>query len=102
MEIPAFSRPTETGSRASICVDRNNNIYLIIPGNMDSSLCLVKGQMKAGGWTFETIWNRDGFDGEPLVDVQRLEVSDTLSIFTRTDKQADGKRYVVVMDFVLA
>jgi hypothetical protein len=57
--------------------------------------------MKNGHFKFETVWTRTGFDGEPLVDVQRLEVSNTLSVFTRTDKNADGKRFAVVLDFVL-
>jgi hypothetical protein len=101
MEVPSPSKPTETGSRGSMCVDRNNNVYLILPGNSDSSLSIVRGQMKNGWFEFETIWTRTGFDGEPLVDVQRLEVSNTLSVFTRTDRNADGKRLVVVLDFVL-
>jgi hypothetical protein len=95
------SLPTETGSRGSICVDRANNVYLILPGNLDSSLSIMKGRMIDGGWTFQTIWTRDGFDGEPLVDAQRLEISNTLSVFTRTSRKADGRRDVVVMDFVL-
>jgi hypothetical protein len=102
MEIPSISKPTETGSRASMSVDRNSNVYLILPGNSDSSLSIVKGQKKDAYSTFETIWTGDGFDGEPLVDTQRLEASNILSIFTRTDRKADGKRYVVVADFVLA
>jgi hypothetical protein len=72
IEVPS-AKPTETGSRASMCVDRNNNVYLILPGNSDSNLSIVKVQMKGGGWIFDTIWTRNGFDGEPLVDVQRLE-----------------------------
>jgi hypothetical protein len=37
--------------------------------------------MKNDRFKFETVWTRNGFDGECLVDVQRLEVSDTLSVF---------------------
>lgn len=101
IEVPCLAKPTETGSRASMCVDRYSNVYLILPGNSDSSLSIVKGQRKNGAWFFETIWTRDGFDGEPLIDVQRLEKSDILSVFTRTDKRVDGRRQVVVIDFVL-
>jgi hypothetical protein len=52
--------------------------------------------------TFKSIWRSDGYEGEPLVDVGRLEASDVLSVFTRTAKNLDGKRSVVVLDFSLA
>jgi hypothetical protein len=48
----------------------------------------------------ESIWISDGYDGEPLVDVQRLEVSDVLSVFTRTSRRG-GESKVVVLDFAL-
>lgn len=98
MEIDTVSQPTETGSRASICISRGNTLYLILPGNgEDTSLSIMKGG-KDG--VFETIWREEkGYDGEPLVDAQRLEDSDVLSVFTRTDKKDDGTRDVVVLDF---
>lgn len=102
MNVPCLSKPTETGSRGSMCVDRNSNVYLILPGNLDTSLSIVKGELKGGDWKLETIWARDGFDGEPLVDVQRLEISNILSVFTRTDTNGNGQRHVVIIDFVLA
>lgn len=48
---------------------------------------------------FESVWKGEGFDGEPLVDEQRLEGEDVLSVFTRTSQKRDGKRDVVVLDF---
>ena len=50
---------------------------------------------------FEPIWREEGFDGEPLADIQRLEKSDILSIFTRTSQNIGGTRSVVVLDFLL-
>jgi hypothetical protein len=50
--------------------------------------------------SFKSIWRSDGYDGEPLVDVQRLEVSDVLSVFTRTSSRGGGSN-VVVLDFAL-
>lgn len=47
---------------------------------------------------FETVWRQDGFDGEPLVDQAKMDERGIISIFTRTDKGADGKRKVVVID----
>jgi hypothetical protein len=85
-----------------MCVDRNNNIYLILPGNADSSLSIVKGHAKDGYSKFETIWISHGFGGEPLVDVQRLETSNILSVFTRTERTTGGERDVVVLDFLLS
>jgi len=94
--IKSTAKPTETGSRASICVDRKNNVYLILPGNSDSSLSIMRKDKVQEA--FETIWSGEGFDGEPLVDVQRLEESETLSVFTRTEGEG---RSIVVLDFTL-
>ena len=99
--IKSISRPTETGSRGSICVDRKNNIYLILPGNLDSSLDVMRATKAEGYKTFSSIWRGDGYNGEPLVDVQRLEESDILSVFTRTDSDANKERSVVALDFDL-
>ncbi len=50
---------------------------------------------------FDSVWRSDGFDGEPLVDVQRLETSDILSVFTRTSRSVTNDTNVVVLDFTL-
>lgn len=89
------------GSRGSICADKNNNIYLVLPGNLDSSLSIMRAQKKNQYAEFTTIWGSDGFDGEPLIDVQRLEESNVLSVFTRTAKNQLGESNVVVLDFLL-
>jgi hypothetical protein len=57
-----------------------------------------------GGWDndgFEQVWSGDGFDGEPLVDIQMLQDYNILSLLTRTSGDKDSKRDVVVLDFVL-
>ena len=97
--IESTVKPTETGARASICVDRKSNVYLILPGNLDSSLSIMRRSKDRGDGIFETIWTGEGFDGEPLVDVQRLEASETLSVFTRTEGE---KRSIVVLDFTFS
>jgi len=99
--ISSGSKPTEIGSRASVCVDRRNNVYLILPGNSDSSLEIMMAPKEDDYSRFESIWRSEGFDGEPLVDVQRLEASNILSVFTRTEKNAEGDRNIVVLDFTL-
>jgi hypothetical protein len=58
----------------------------------------MRGRKDQGYQVFETVWTGEGFDGEPLVDIQRLEVSEVLSVFTRTK---DETRSIVVLDFVL-
>lgn len=99
--IRSHSQPTETGSRGSVCVDRENNVYLVLPGNSDSSLDVMQARRDEEYAEFRSIWRGDGFDGEPLVDVQRLEASDVLSIFTRTSRGERGSGDVVVLDFTL-
>lgn len=97
-----INKPTETGSRGSIAVDSKNNVYLALPGNTDSSLGIMKAQKKDGQVVFDLEWNGVGFDGEPSIEIQKMDGGDeNLSIFTRTDKQEDGHRDVVVLDFNL-
>jgi hypothetical protein len=56
-----------------------------------------------GHTEFEIVWRReDGFDGEPLIDIRRLDIEDTLSIFTRTNGTVEKGREVVVLDFDLS
>lgn len=98
--VEAEAKPTETGNRASICATRRNEVLLVLPGNVDSSLSIVRVLKVDGDMKFETVWRGEGFDGEPCVDVGMLEDSDLLSVFTRTDL-IDGKREVVVLDFDL-
>jgi hypothetical protein len=62
---------------------------------------ILQARKDEGYVTFKSTWRSDGFDGEPLVDVQRLEVSDILSVFTRTNKSIGGESKVVVLDFTL-
>jgi hypothetical protein len=100
--IQSVSQPTDRGARGSICVARDNNIYLLLPGNSDFSLDIMRARKEDDYGTFKSIWRSDGYDGEPLVDVGRLEVSDVLSLFTRTAKNQDGNRDVVILDFSLA
>lgn len=75
---------------------------MILPGNSDTSLEIRKAEPENGYEKFESVWrSEDGFDGEPLIDVQRLEASDVLSVFTRTKKGSDGSSKVIVLDFLL-
>jgi hypothetical protein len=98
--VPSFSQPTETGSRGSICVDRRNNMYLVLPGNSDSSLEIMLARKDGECTSIKPIWRSEGYDGEPLIDVHRLEVSDVLSVFTRTSRSV-GEGKVIVLDFAL-
>jgi len=99
--VESYAQPTETGSRGSICVDRKNNAYVILPGNSDSSLEILQARKEDDYAGFKQVWMRNGFDGEPLVDVQRLEMCDKLSVFTRSNKDENGVGNVIVLDFNL-
>lgn len=91
-------QPTGTGSRGKICCDRNTgDIYFVIPGNTDTSLTLLRRryhlpsgdldrtELRNEYGPIETMWQQQGFDGEPLIDVQRLQTVDgRLSVMTRS------------------
>jgi hypothetical protein len=100
--IPAVSPPTQTGSRGSICVDRQDNLHAVLPGNIDSSLSILRSRKCSRFRDFELLWTGDGFDGEPLVDIHGLETSNTLSIFTQARGRDDGSSTrTIVLDFQL-
>ena len=92
--------PTETGSRGTICADRKGFTYIVLPGNGDDSLKVKRLDWKSE--QFEQIWHGKGYDGEPLVDLARLETEDVMSIFTRTNFDDDRQRQVVVLDIDLS
>jgi hypothetical protein len=75
-------------------------VILVLPGNTDSSLSLMRARKKDGYREWEKLWTGKGFDGEPCADVGRLEGSDVLSVLTR--REDDGKRSVVTLDFDLS
>ncbi|KAA8576511.1 hypothetical protein EYC84_006621 [Monilinia fructicola] len=100
--VPAefVNKPTLTGSRGSISVDSENRVYLALPGNTDASLSIMKVQKKGEQTFFELVWRGHGFDGEPSIEIHKLDGgNENLSIFTRTDKNEDGHRSIVVLDF---
>jgi hypothetical protein len=97
--LGSATMPTESGARGSICVDRRSNVYVILPGNSLSSLEIMEARKDRGYAEFTQIWLASGFDGEPLADVQRLETSSCLSIFTQTCKNEHGAGNIVVLDF---
>lgn len=99
--LRSSSSPTETGARGSLCVDRQSNVYAILPGNTDSSLEIMQARKEHGYTNFEQIWMGHGFDGEPLIDVQRFEIADELSVFIGISKGEDRTGSVVVLDFKL-
>ncbi|KAH6675648.1 hypothetical protein B0J14DRAFT_509127 [Halenospora varia] len=97
--VSNVSLPTEIGNRGSMCVDKSSNVYLVLAGNSDDSLSILWSSKAQGYQAFDVVWTGNGYDGEPLVDVQRLEVSDILSVFTRT--AGESSRKLVLLDFHL-
>jgi hypothetical protein len=102
--LPQPPLPTATGARGSICVDRGNNLYIVLNGNIDSSMTILRSRKEDGSRykEFDIVWRReDGFDGEPLIDIRRLEIEDMLSIFTRTNGNGKKGREIIGLDFDL-
>lgn len=93
-------RPSNAGSRGSVCAAQSN-LYLILPGNYNSSLYIFQASIADIRSGFKMVWSADGYDGEPLYDNHRLRSDNVLSIFTRTQKDLAGERHVVVLDFEL-
>jgi len=101
---PDGPTPTETGQRGSIAADKSGNVWIVLQDNISSRLYIIKASViaehgKEKELVWDIWWSGDGFDGEPLIDEARLVDWDILSVFTRTDKDLNGRRDVVVMDF---
>ena len=85
-----------------MCVDRRNNLYFILPNSVAESLSILRSSCDNNYQGFERVWNGNGYDGEPLPDIRRLEASDVLSVFTRTSAGNNGYKDLVVLDINLA
>lgn len=107
---------TDTGARGKVTYDsRKGDIYFVIPGNTDPSLTVLRRKYLPAGegrgeihsfhgyGSSEILWQQYGFDGEPLIDVQRLHSADgRLSVMTRaTQGMGQGGANVVVLDWDL-
>jgi hypothetical protein len=92
--------PKINGPRGKMVVDRQNNLYFVLPGNHDYTLTLARSTRSSGYQDFEIVWKGTGYCAEPLIDIQGIEDENILSVFTISHEQ-DGKRYVLVLDFAL-
>ena len=84
--------PTEAGPRGSL-ISKNGYLYVVIQGNRDSSLTLLRSPSSTDFESMEVVWTGDSFQGEPLFDESMLGNCESLSVFSIQG----GK--VVVLDF---
>jgi len=77
----------------------SKNLYFVIPSNTDSKLSILRTSASDNYRNWSTVWEADGYDGEPLVDEERLKADGVLSVFTRTLLKSNEDRKVVVLDF---
>ncbi|GKT46164.1 uncharacterized protein ColSpa_06345 [Colletotrichum spaethianum] len=99
-------RPTRTGARGDvIAVPGKNTIVFALPGNRDDKLTVLGARLPQEDVTTEeteleyaTIWEGDGFSGEPQAETYESGSQRLVSIFTRTEEK---ERKVVVLDFAL-
>lgn len=77
----------------------SKKLYFVLPSNTDDKLSILKATASGGYKDWSTVWEADGYDGEPLIDEERLKTDGVLSVFTRTVLKNDEHRCVVVLDF---
>lgn len=92
-------RPTTTGARGSVVALLDDTLVFALPGNRDNKLTIVGTQLGQAPPTYRVLWEGEGFEGEPDLDVCGLDSRGTelLSVFTRT---GPALRRVIVLDFV--
>ena len=91
------------GARGRLAIGKNNDLYLILPGNKTPALSILKATKEHKYSKYELVWRGDGFPPtEPQVDISRLDKENMLSIYTRKYAEgSEGKKNVVVVDFQL-
>jgi hypothetical protein len=82
-------------------VTNQNELFVILPSNADSTLSILRATEETAYSEFKVVWQSKGFIAEPLVDIQRMEDNNVLSIFTQAVGEEDGMKQVVVLDFDL-
>ncbi|KAL2840279.1 hypothetical protein BJY01DRAFT_21036 [Aspergillus pseudoustus] len=94
--------PAPSSTRGCLATSREGDIYILLPEPATRTLKLFKSPKESDFLHFAEIWAGEGFLGEPLVDRQRLENDNVLSVFTlRVGVELSLERNVVVLDFVL-
>lgn len=81
-------------------MSRDGKLLILLPDQDRQTLTLLQTDEASGFSQFKELWKGDGYWGEPLVDHQRLESQDILSVFTLQGIKQE--RNVVVLDFSLA
>ncbi|KAK1763162.1 hypothetical protein QBC33DRAFT_460102 [Phialemonium atrogriseum] len=92
-------KPTKRGRLA---ISRDGDLFAVLPDPSTAEMYIVRATKASNYSVQEEVWVGRGLSGEPLVDVQRLEHDNVLSLFVRADVEgAAEKKNVVVMDFAL-
>ncbi|KAI0169982.1 hypothetical protein GGR52DRAFT_490120 [Hypoxylon sp. FL1284] len=92
------------GRRGRLAVSKEDDLYLILPDNTESTLTVLKASKATAYSEYELVWQKSGFPPtEPLVDTTRLDYDGVLSVFTRSKTalyaNSTAKFDVVILDF---
>ncbi|KAK1964112.1 hypothetical protein LY78DRAFT_748647 [Colletotrichum sublineola] len=99
-------RPTRTGARGDvIALPGKNMVVFALPGNRDDKLTILGARLPQEEVATEemrleyaTLWEGDGYSGEPQLETFESGSQRLVSLFTRTEEK---ERHVVVLDFAL-
>ncbi|KAK2027929.1 hypothetical protein LX32DRAFT_416664 [Colletotrichum zoysiae] len=100
-------RPTRTGARGDVTAlpGKESMVVFALPGNRDDKLTVLGARLPRGDVATEeeetrleyaTLWEGDGYSGEPQLETFESGSRRLVSLFTRTEEK---KRKVVVLDF---
>ena len=87
-----------------MAVSKDDNLYFVLPGTSSATLTLLKASRSDDYSTHELVWRKEGYPPtEPLIDTERLDYDNVLSVYTRAtvEGQPGAKNSVVVLDFQL-
>lgn len=95
-------RPIDKPRRGRLAIAKDGDLLLILPHTSAQVIRILKASKSREYAEYEDVWVGNGFSGEPLIDVRRLEQENVLSVFIGQDVEGCGsKRNVAVLDFAL-
>lgn len=95
-------RLIKPSKRGRLLVSKDGDLFAILPDPATETFHIVKLTKASCYCSHEEVWVGKGLSGEPLVDTQRLEHDNVLSLFVRsTVEGSPAKKNVIIIDFEL-
>lgn len=88
--------------RGRLAVSKDGDLFAVLPDSKIGVMRIIKITKASSYSSHEEVWLGTGLSGEPLIDTQRLEHDNVLSLFARfMVEDTSPRQTVAVIDFQL-